>query len=269
MGEQSRYQVSDNAAEMYERYATRYMEPWTSDLVGLARLRPGERVLDLACGTGTVARLAAVQVGPKGRVTGLDLNAGMLAVARDVPPPPGASVHWVEGSAIAMDFRDASFDVILCQQALQFFPDGLAALREMRRVLVPGGRVLLSIWKSESPYHAARGEALERFAGVEIANKYRASRDAVPNADALHRMLVEAGFHGVRVEPRSLVIRLPSIETFVIGHLSSSPVAGAVAALGEERRAEFGRHVRKTLRQYADGDGVAVPEEVNVAMAVA
>ena len=267
MSGQSGYQVSGDAAAMYERYATQYMGPWASDLVGLAELKPAERVLDLACGTGVVTRLAATQVGPTGRVTGLDFNAGMLAIARSLPTVPGATIRWVEGSATAMDFPDASFDVILCQQGLQFFPDSPAALREMHRVLVPGGRVHLSVWTSESPYHNARGEALERFSGEETATKYRASRDAAPDAEALHRMLVEAGFHGVRVHPRTLVIRLPAIETFVIGHLSSSPVAGAIAAMSEARRAEFGSHVRKALRQYADGDGVAVPEQVNVATA--
>jgi len=266
MSEQSGYQVSGNAAEMYERYATQYMGPWVPDLVGLAELRPGERVLDLACGTGVVARLAAAHVGPVGRVTGLDFNAGMLAVARAVPPAPGAAIHWVEGSAVAMDLPDASFDVILCQQGLQFFPDKLAALREMHRVLVPGGRVLLSIWKSASPYNIAAGEALERFAGADVANKYRASR-VVPDADALHRMLVETRFRAVQILPRPLIISLPSIETFVVGHLSSSPVAGALAALSEEQRAGFSKQVRTALQPYADGDGVAIPDEVNIAMA--
>ena len=269
MSGQSGYQVSGDAAAMYERYATQYMGPWASDLVGLAELKPAQRVLDLACGTGVVARLAAARVGPTGQVSGLDFNAGMIAVARALPAMPGVTIRWLEGSAMAMDFPDASFDVVLCQQGLQFFPDSGAALREVRRVLVPGGRVLLSVWTSESPYHIARGEALERFAGAEIANKYRASRDAAPDADALRRILGETGFRGVQVRSRTLVIRLPSIETFVIGHLSSSPVAGAVAALSEERRAELGRHVRKALQQYADGEGVAVPEEVNVAMALA
>lgn len=269
MSDPSGYQLSGNAAEMYERYATQYMGPWARDLVALAALKPGQRVLDLACGTGVVARIAATELGPTGQVTGLDFNAGMLAVARALAAVPGATIRWVEGSAMAMDFPDASFDAILCQQGLQFFPDGRAALREMRRTLVPGGRALLSVWASESPYHLARGEALERFAGADIASKYRASRDVAPDAGMLRRMLVETGFRRVEIRPRRLVIHLPSIETFVVGHLGSSPVAGAIAAMGEERRSEFGRYFRNALRQYADGDGVAVPEEVNVAIGLA
>ncbi len=126
--------------------------PWATDLLELAKLRPGERVLDVACGTGIVARGAAAQIGTTGAVTGLDLNPGMLNVARARPTPFGAAVTWVEGSALAMPLPDAAFDAVLCQQGVQFFPDQSAGLREMHRVLVPGGRVLLSVWEGPTPF---------------------------------------------------------------------------------------------------------------------
>jgi len=267
MSEQSGYQVSGDAAKLRERYSVRYfIGPWAPGLVALAALQQGERVLDLACGTGVVTRLAAPEVGPTGQVTGLDINAGMLAVARSLPPPSGASITWAEGNAGAMDLPDASFEVILCQQGLQFFPDKPAALREMHRVLVPGGRVLLSVWKSAGPYNVAVGEALEQHVGLETARTFRASR-VVPDSEALHRLLVEAGFRAVEIRPSAMSIRLPSLETFVLGHLSGMPVAGAVAALSEEQRAALARQVKIALRPYADGDGVAVPDEINIAMA--
>jgi hypothetical protein len=136
----------------------------------------------------------------------------------------------------------------------------------MHRVLVPGGRVLLSVWKSAGPYNLAVGEALERHVGVETATKYRASR-VVPNGEALHRFLVDAGFRAVHIRPSAMTIRLPSLEAFVLGHLSGSPVAGAVAALSEDQRAALAKQVKMTLQPYADGDGVAVPDEINIAMA--
>ena len=117
---------------------------WAEDLVRRAQLRTGELVLDVACGTGVVARLAATKVRP-GQVTGLDLNAGMLAVARSLPNE-GAPISWTEGSALDMKFPSGRFDVVLCQQGLQFFPDQPAALREMRRVLREGGRAALSVY---------------------------------------------------------------------------------------------------------------------------
>jgi len=267
MSEQSGFQISGNAAELYERYAVPYMMgPWAPELVELAALRRGERVLDLACGTGLLARLAAPEVGPTGQVTGLDFNAGMLAVARTLPSPSGASITWAEGSAMAMDLPDASFDVILCQQGLQFFPDKPKALREMHRVLAPGGRIRLSVWKSAGPYNIAVGEALEKHVGTETATKYRASR-VVPDAEELHRLLLETGFRAVEVRPCSMIIRLPSIEKFVLEHLSSSPVAGSVAALKEEGRAILAKQVKSALQPFAEGDGVAVPDETNIAMA--
>lgn len=268
MNDQSGYQVSGSGAEMYEKYATQYMGQWAPDLVEVAVLQPGERVLDLACGTGLVARHAAARVGAAGQVTGLDINAGMLAVARAMPPEPGATIRWVEGSAVAMDYPDSSFDVILCQQGLQFFPDRDVALREMLRVLVPGGRVALSVWKSPSPYNDAVGVALERLAGEETAAKYRAGRlRLVPDAKALYSMMVTAGFRAVEVRPRTKTIRLPAIETFVLGHLAGHPVADAISALGEDGRAAFARLVKTELHPYAMDDGVAYPDEANIATA--
>ena len=231
-----------------------------------AALQPGERVLDLACGTGVIARLAASKTGPAGKVTGLDLNAGMLDVARSLAPPSGAAITWVEGSAMATGLPDASFDVVLCQQGFQFFPDHAAALGEMHRVLVPGGRILLSVWKSAGPYNLAVGEALEHHIGAETVARFRASR-VVPDAGELRRMLEAAGFHDVQVRPTAMTIRLPPIDAFVLNHLSASPVADAVAALGTEERRDLAGRVKSALQAYADGDGVAVPDEVNIAMA--
>src|SRR5262245_11922824 len=124
MSADGEWQLAGNAADRYEEILVpTVFGPWATDLLELADLQPGERVLDVACGTGIVARLAAREVGTTGEVTGLDLNAGMLQVARSLLAPSGASVTWVEGSALAMPLLDASFDVVLCQQGFQFFPD--------------------------------------------------------------------------------------------------------------------------------------------------
>src|SRR5207244_2356410 len=110
-----------DAAELYERYPVRYiLGPWAQALVARTGLKHDESVLDVACGTGVIARLAAHTVGPTGCVTGLDLNAGMLAVARSLPAPSGAPITWIEGSAVAMNLPNAAFDVVFCQQGLQF-----------------------------------------------------------------------------------------------------------------------------------------------------
>jgi len=190
----------------------------------MAALQRGERVLDLACGTGVVARLAAQQVGPTGQVTGLDLNTRMLAHTRELSQPSGVLIEWTEGNALSMDFPDASFDVILCQQGLQFFPEKLTALREMHRVLAPGGRVLLSVWKTLSPYSIAVGTALERYVGVEAAVRYRTAREVL-HAKELRSFLAKAGFLDAHIYPCAMTVRLPPVEAFVLNHLASTPVA--------------------------------------------
>lgn len=126
-------------AENYQRFFVPQIgAPLADDLLEAARLQPGERVLSVACGTGEVARRAAERVGPSGAaVAGLDVHPAMLAVARRETP---SGVRWYEASAEVMSLPDASFDVVLCQMGLQFVRDRHAALREMHRVLVPGGR---------------------------------------------------------------------------------------------------------------------------------
>jgi ubiquinone/menaquinone biosynthesis C-methylase UbiE len=268
MNGDGQWQLAGNAAELYEDILVpTVFRPWATDLLELADLRQGERVLDVACGTGIVARLAAGRVGMAGEVTGLDLNAGMLRVARSLPSPPGASVTWVEGSALAMPLPDASFDVVLCQQGFQFFPDQAAGLQEMKRVLVPGGRVLLSIWEGHTPYTSAMVGAVEKHVGLEPATTLRTSR-ACPDPETVRDLMMQAGFRDARTCARDLTRRLPAIAHFVLRHLAATPVAGAIAALSEGKRAALAADVRKALLAYEDGDGISYQEVAHVVMAV-
>src|SRR5262249_50229251 len=137
-----RWQLQGTAPELYERYLVPAVTlPWAADLVERVGVRRAERVLDVACGTGAVARVAAERVADGGRVAGVDVNRGMLAVARSQPSAhAAASIDWYEGSAVSLPFDDGEFGVVLCQLGLQFFSDRLGSLLEMRRVLTPGGR---------------------------------------------------------------------------------------------------------------------------------
>src|SRR5262245_40302612 len=178
MATENQWQLSGSAAERYERVLVpAIFAEWAADLVDLAQPRQGEDVLDVACGTGVVARLAAQRVGVAGHVTGLDLNASMLGVARMLPTlPKTAIVVWVEGSAMAMQLPDASFDVVLCQTGVPFFHDRAAGLREMSRVVRPGGRVLVSVWEGATPSTTAMWNAVERHIGTDTATTLRKSR---------------------------------------------------------------------------------------------
>ena len=130
MATNEQWQLTMKAAELYERCPARYiLGPWAPLLVETAHVAAGERVLDVACGTGVVARAAAERAGRRGRVVGIDLNPGMIAVAQSLPAIDGAPIEWLERSALDLGLDDASFDVGRCQQGLQFFPDRPAALR--------------------------------------------------------------------------------------------------------------------------------------------
>jgi len=267
MDRYEQWHLSLDAAERYERVVARYiLGPWVRVLVDAAGLSARERVLDLACGTGLVARAAAERVGEGGRVAGVDLNPGMIAVSRTLSAPAGAAIEWITCSALDLKLPDASFDVVLCQQGLQFFPDKPLAMREMQRVLVPGGRIALSVWSSIGAYNSAVGEALTRFAGEDVATRFCASRQA-PGKGELAQLATDAGFPEVAVEVRRLDIHLPRLDTFVLEHLAATPVASAIAGLGAEVHERIGAAVRDRLRSYEDGDGVTFPEETHVVTA--
>jgi ubiquinone/menaquinone biosynthesis C-methylase UbiE len=162
---------SSSAAKIYEEYLGRSIaDPFTRVLLELAHPGKAERVLDLASGTGSVARHVAPMVGRQGRVVALDINPEMLAVGRALPQPQGAVIEWLEGDAVRTALPDSGFGLILCQQGLQFFRDRHAALVEMRRLLAPGGRVLISVWQAlsrhpiyEALFKAVAGHSDSRF----------------------------------------------------------------------------------------------------------
>jgi SAM-dependent methyltransferase len=267
MSKNGQWQVDGDAAELYERYVVRYIVgPWVPSLLDITGVRPGERVLDVACGTGAVARAAAERVGASGHVTGLDLNAGMLAVARSLPAPSGAAIAWIERGVVDTAFPAGSFDVVVCQQGLQFFPDKIAAVCEMHRVLAPGGRLAISVWRTTGVYNAAVGTALGQHLGINVASRFCASRD-VPAGEELLRLAVAAGFKDVKLHVQRMIARLPSPETFVLGHLAATPVASELKAMSSPARAALGCAVARQLSAYKEGNGLAFPEEVNVVTA--
>jgi len=264
MNKHEQWHLTAEAAELYECYVARYiLGPWAPLLVDAARLTRGERVLDVACGTGVVARIAAQRVGPAGHIVGVDLNPGMIAVARSLPALTGAPIEWLERSALDLRLAEASFEVVLCQQGLQFFPDKLIALQEMRRVLDHGGRLALSVWNSTGLYNSAVGEALARFISNEAAIGFSASRQA-PTGEELRLFAMEAGFSTVEVSVSRISVHLPRLDKFTLDHLAATPIAPVVAAADPEARENIGASVMKQLQRYADSTGVTYPEETHV-----
>ena len=162
-------------------------------------LAPDARILDVACGSGIVARLAARQISPAGAVTGLDLNPAMLATARTAAEAEGLVITWQEGSADDLPFPSGAFDTVFCQMGLQFFPDRPRAVTEMQRVLAPGGQAIASTWRdlSHHPLFAAWSEAIGRQTGSGAMGL----PFSFGEPDMLEMLFTGAGFSRVRIEP--------------------------------------------------------------------
>ena len=250
----------------YERFFVPAIgAPLATDLIRLAALRPGERVLDVACGTGVVARLASQQVGATGNVAGLDVNPGMLAVARSATPP-GMPIEWHEASAEAMPLPDASFDVALCQMGLQFMPDRHAALREMRRVLVRGGRLILNVPGPTPRLFTILGEALERHIGAEAAGFVHHVFSLHDTAE-IQNLVSGTGFHDVSVQSDTKPLRLPAPEEFVWQYVHSTPLAGAVAQLDDDHRGLLERDVVAKWQEFVKDRALVLQVRMVVATA--
>jgi ubiquinone/menaquinone biosynthesis C-methylase UbiE len=274
MGEQEQWQLDASAPELYQRFLVPAMTAmWAADLASRAALLPGERVLDVACGTGVVARVAAERVGGTGQVAALDVNPGMLAVARSLPAGAGAVVAWHRGSALALPFSAAAFGVVLCQQGLQFFPDRPAALREIRRVLVPGGRLALNVFGpiERNPATCALARALDRHVhpGASVAKR---SEHALADAAGLRALVAAALFTNIEIRTATKMVRFPSAADYVRIQLAATPLAilirGYDAAGRNHLIGALAQDVGAELAPYAGGDeGLTFPQEVQVVLA--
>jgi len=230
-------------------------------VVELAHPSPGERVVDVACGTGIVARIAAARVGPSGSVAAVDLNPGMLNVARSVATNgASASIQWHEASADKLPFPNSSFDIAYCQLGLQFFADRPAALREMHRVLVPEGRLALMVWRGigESPGFQALAEILEENIGPAAATIMRAPF-GLSDASELNHLVEAAGFRDVKVDQRVGTIHFPSIERFVSSYIAGSPLAGHVSQANDAAREKLRADSAQALEKYINNHGLSFP----------
>ena len=264
---QTNPQIDTTAAEAYERF----MVPGlfvrlTERLINLAAPQPGEHVLDVACGTGIGARLAASRTGSGGRVAGLDIDPGAIEVARRVTQSAPTQVEWHCASALKMPFTAGDFDLCLCLQGAQFFPDRMAGLAEIRRVLRPSGRLVASIWGplEFNEGHHAVVQALERQK-VDASGAKRACSFA--NVDDISDTAARAGFSNVDLRTEDGVSHFESIQAFIDGMTVGASTRHAVALLPEEGRARFARDVRSMLKPFLVGGELAYPMRTHVLVA--
>jgi ubiquinone/menaquinone biosynthesis C-methylase UbiE len=243
-------QVTHNAAEIYEEFfLPALFQEWAPRVTDAAALASGQRVLDVACGTGVLACEAAKRVGRNGAVVGLDRNDGMLAVARRKAP----GVEWKSGLAEALPFPNEAFDAVVSQFGLMFFDDRSKAIGEMWRVLRPNGRLAVAVWDrlENSPGYAGMVALLHRLFGERIANELRAPF-ALGDVTSLRALFENAGV--AQVEIRTIIgeARFPSIDDWVRTDVKGWTLAELI---DDAQYAVLLREARTTFQPYVHADG--------------
>ena len=227
MSNRESWQLSDNAAENYEQhFVPAIFQDWAPRTAGAAEISGGDRVLDVACGTGVVTRQCADRAGAEGSVTGLDLNEAMLAVARRIRP----ELDWRQGDAADLPFEDAAFDAVTCQFGLMFMPDRAQALSEMWRVLAPGGRLVVAVFGStdDNPPYRILAEIGERHAGAEAAAVLR-SPFVLGDTNELAGLYAKAGIAGAEISAHTGTEHFASMARFMEIEIKGTPAAEFVS----------------------------------------
>lgn len=223
---------------------------WAPKVVRAAQLEPGQRVLDVACGTGVLARQVYEETGPTGYVAGLDAHPGMLAVARELAP----SVDWRHGAAEAMSFRDHFFDRVVSQFGLMFFDDPATGVREMLRVLAPDGRLVVAVWDSldSIPAYADEVALIERLAGERAADAVRVPF-ALGDRQRLTELFARAGAASIDITTERGTGRFPSVRVMVEADLRGwLPVMDV--KLSEDEIGTILREAEGALEHYVTGE---------------
>jgi ubiquinone/menaquinone biosynthesis C-methylase UbiE len=257
------------AAQAYERFLLPFLfQPWAERAAQWAAPTQGEHVLDVACGTGVGARMVARAIGASGKVVGLDVDAGMLATAQERMRDVDVPTEWHCGNALEMPFADASFDLCLCLQGLQFFPDRGKGLTEMRRVLKPSGRLVVTVWSSveRNPGNSAVYRAME-MQGIDTTSPRRGF--SLNDSEELRQLTKMAGFRFVEVREEEKIAAFPSTRHFVEGMVTGAPYTRrALEGLTEIARAQCIEDATQMLKSYERQGTLELPLRVNVMHAV-
>jgi len=213
MSENERKEGTHTAAEVYEElFVPAVLQVWASKVTEAAKIQPGQSVLDVACGTGILARTVAERVGPNGTVVGVDPNEGMLAVARRKAP----TIEWRDGRAERLPFDANSFDAVVSQFGLMFFDDQRLAIQEMMRVLRSGGQLAVAVWDSieNTPGDFAVANLLQRLYGERVAEGWLLAH-SLGAPEILSALFTEAGVAGAEITRQEGIARFPSLRAWL------------------------------------------------------
>jgi ubiquinone/menaquinone biosynthesis C-methylase UbiE len=257
---EDRGQVVNSAAEVYDEFfVPALFAQFAARVADAAHIRSGQRVLDVACGTGILTRTIAER---GASVIGLDVNEGMLAVAARKAP----QIEWRQGRAEALPFDDHTFDAVVSQFGLMFFEDRRAALREMMRVLRPGGRLAVAVWDAldTSPGYAAMADLLQKLFGDEAANGLRAPF-VLGIVEELRTLFSDAGIPQAEISTHTGTARFPSLQSWVFTEIKGWVLADR---LDDEQFARLSREAERALTPFVTANGsVAFAAPVHIVTA--
>lgn len=243
-------QVIHSAADIYETFfVPALFQAWPEKLAGAAGIKAGQRVLDVACGTGILARHIAERVGDDRLVNAIDINEGMLAVARRKAP----GISWQRAAAEQLPFKDNSFDAVFCQFGLMFIDERAQAIREMQRVLRPQGQLVIAVWDrlENTPGYLAVAELLEDLFGSGIANEIRAPY-VLGDIDELRKPFTAAGIDDISITTVQGSARFPSINDWMYTDIKGWTLADM---LDDSQFERLLTEAKKALQHFADNKG--------------
>jgi SAM-dependent methyltransferase len=252
MTDPSGSQVHDDRPAAYEKHVQVIMNPFINLLLDRIEPEPGSSLLDVACGTGFVARAAARRVGQKGRVAGVDVDEGMLAIAEERAPRTAPTIEWQQASAQELPFEDGSFDAVVSQQGIQLFEDLEAAVVELARVTAPRGTVAVTAWGpiERSPYFDAQLTAVREVLGDEALGDEALTsfaREFDASGDSIQAAFEAAGLTNVTAELVEPEVSLPATFTYAPAQIKATALAPAFAEAGTDRRARIVRRIADLL----------------------
>jgi ubiquinone/menaquinone biosynthesis C-methylase UbiE len=256
---------TNTGAENYARdFVPAIATPVSAGLLAAADLRSGERVLDVACGTGVIARLAAAAVGPTGTVAAIDVAPDMIDVARATPAPSGAAIDWHVGDAISLPFEDDAYDAVVCQMGLMFMSDRPGAVAEMRRVLAPGGRLVVNTPGSIQPPFEVLERAIVDNISPDLAAFVRAVF-SMHDPDEVATLLREAGLRDVTANVTPVALRLPAPAEFLWQYINLTPMGPIVAQAPDRARAAMERQAVAAWEPYVVAGRIKAEQPMLVA----
>lgn len=263
MSDSNTGQVNANAAEVYEEFfLPALFQEWAPRVAEAANIQPGQSVLDVACGTGVLTREVATRVGASGSVVGLDVNEGMLAVAKRKAP----AIEWRLGAAEELPFENECFDAVVSQFGLMFFTDRRAALSEMMRVLRPGGQLAVVVWDTldNTVGYAALGSLLQRLFGDQFTEAF-GGPFVLGDKAVLASIFAEAGISKAQITTQTGTVRFPSIDSWLYTEIKGWVLADQVT---DTQFDQLLTESRKVLQPFVAAEGsVTFPAPAHIVTA--